>query len=117
MSSDFVSAPLGSPLGVRGLQISEAPRVPPAGAAANDAELRALAQKFEAMFLAEMLKHTGLDDPAAGLGGGFDGGHGEDAFKSLLVREYADGLSRQGRLGLAERIYADLKQKVAPHAE
>ena len=116
MSSDPLSSALGPLFGAQLAQGGGATRLPDAGARIDDQQLREVAQKFEATFLAEMLKHAGFEDPGVGFGGEFGGGYGEDAFKSMLVREYADDLSRQGRLGLAEHIYADLKQRVAPNA-
>lgn len=67
------------------------------------------AKAFEAAFIAEMLKHADLGET----GGAFTGGHGEEAFRSFLVDEYANALSQSSDFGLAEKLYADLKQKVA----
>ncbi len=113
MTSDAIG-----PVTVPPLSIAPPTTSPPAaGAAVDDAALRAVAQKFESAFLAEMMKHAGFERAGDEFGGAFLGGHGERAFKSLLTREYADALSQHSRFGLAEQIYADLKRKVAPDAE
>lgn len=120
MSSGTIGQPqrLDAAVQAAGLARAQAPAAQlRAGAEVDDAALRRVAQEFEAAFLTEMLKHTGLESAGQTFGGSFTGGHGARAFKSFLIREYADGLSEQNALGLAEQIYADLKRKVSPHAE
>jgi peptidoglycan hydrolase FlgJ len=73
----------------------------------QDAQLRATAKEFEAAFLAEMLKYTGVNAVSEDFGGGY----GEDAFSSLLTQEYAQILARSGGIGLAEQIFESLKQR------
>jgi peptidoglycan hydrolase FlgJ len=72
-----------------------------------DTEARDAAQAFEAAFLSEMLKYTGLNaNPDS-----FGGGAGEEAFASLLTDEYAKLLAERGGIGLAEQIFEVLKQR------
>ncbi|MEM9705450.1 MAG: rod-binding protein [Pseudomonadota bacterium] len=71
----------------------------------RDRELMETAKEFESVFIAEMLKHSGLTEAIAS-----DGGAGGDAFSSFLVQEYAQALSEQGGFGLAETIYRQLKE-------
>jgi peptidoglycan hydrolase FlgJ len=79
--------------------------VPP-GMAAGDTAARDAARAFEATYIAEMLKHTGLNaSPDA-----FGGGAGEDAFASFLNEEYARLLAARGGIGLAERIFEAITQ-------
>ncbi len=73
----------------------------------RDAGLRQTAQEFEAAFLAEMLKHTGINAVPDEYGGG----EGEDAFSSLLTSEYARILAESGGIGLAEQIFESLKER------
>ncbi|MEL6979534.1 MAG: rod-binding protein [Pseudomonadota bacterium] len=83
------------------------------GAAAgpqSDAALRQAAQAFEQVFVAQMLQHAGI----AEMKGPFSGGYGEDAFRSFLIDEYAAALSQNTNFGLADQIYAQLKERVAP---
>ncbi len=68
------------------------------------AVLRETAKAFEASFLAEMLKHTGLGKSRESFGGGA----GEDAFSSLLVSEQAKLMAESGGVGLAEHIFNSL---------
>lgn len=76
--------------------------------------LREAAVAFEAVFLAEMLSHAGMGATSGGVGdGGFDGGAGEDAFASLLTREWATQLSEQGGIGLSDAIYRSLVAREA----
>ncbi len=63
--------------------------------------MKATAKEFEAVFLAEMLSHTSL----AKTSDSFGGGAGEDAFKSLMTRQWADQLTERGGIGLSETIY------------
>lgn len=70
----------------------------------TNAPLRDLAQQFEAAFMSEMLRHSGLGK----MPDGFNGGPGEARFSGFLVEAYADQLSASGQIGLADRIYRDL---------
>lgn len=71
-----------------------------------DAGLRRAADEFEAAFLAEMLKQSGLGKSPDG----FDGGAGEDQFASFLRQEQARGMVRGGGIGLSEIIFQALKR-------
>ena len=74
---------------------------------AREAAARRTAQDFESAFLAEMLKHTGINrTPETG-----GGGAGEDAFASFLTGEYARLLAERGGIGLAEQIFNAIHQK------
>ncbi|MEL6217004.1 MAG: rod-binding protein [Pseudomonadota bacterium] len=70
----------------------------------TEATYRRVAQEFEAVFLAEMLKHTGLGRPPEHFGGGA----GEAQFAPMLAREHATALAERGGIGLAESIYQTL---------
>lgn len=72
----------------------------------RDSQLRAAAEEFEAAFLTEMLKNTGINSVSSDFGGG----HGEEAFSTLLTQEYARILAESGGIGLAEQIFESLKQ-------
>ncbi|MFQ5567803.1 MAG: rod-binding protein [Paracoccaceae bacterium] len=75
-----------------------------AGGPVENVRLRAEAERFEAAFLAEMLRHSGLGRMPET----FNGGPGEAAFAGTLVQEYATRIAATGRLGIAERIYDSL---------
>lgn len=65
------------------------------------------AKEYEAVFLSEMLGHMfeGIT-----MGGGLDGEEksANSIYKSLMVKEYANGLADKGGIGLAKDIRANL---------
>jgi len=89
------------------MDINAIPAGRPALPSAQDAELREVARKLEASFLAEMLKSAGLGKTD----GAFTGGAGEDQFASFLVQAQADEMVKAGGLGLAEAIFESLKER------
>ncbi len=74
---------------------------------AENPRLRAEAERFEAAFLAEMLRHSGLGRMPES----FNGGAGEAAFAGSLVQEYANRIAATGTLGIAEQIYNNLVER------
>ena len=83
------------------------PTKPAAAPDPAEAPARKASQAFEATFLSEMLKYTGLN----AMPDGFGGGAGEEAFSSLLTDQYARLLAERGGIGLAERVFDILKQR------
>lgn len=82
-----------------------APSPDPSHRAGTDEQaLRGVARDLEASFLAEMLKHAGLD----GTGGAFSGGPGAEQFGSFLRAEQARLFAERGGIGLAESIFQAL---------
>jgi Rod binding domain-containing protein len=79
-----------------------------APAPAAEQQARAAAEAFEAAFLAEMLKYSGINANPAGFGGGA----GEDAFASFLTQEYARLLAERGGIGIAEQVFGLLQQRM-----
>jgi Rod binding domain-containing protein len=77
-----------------------APRVP---ATADPAKLMKAAQDFEAMAIGQLLQP--MFDTVDTAHAVFGGGTGEEAWKPMLVQEYAKALARHGGLGLARSIY------------
>lgn len=71
----------------------------------KDEQLRELATKLEATFLAEMLKNAGFGAAREGFGGGI----GEEQFSSFVVQNHARKLAETGGIGLAENIFHSLK--------
>ena len=81
----------------------------PDGPGPENAALREAAEAFETVFLTEMLSHAGMGATGGSFGGeDLGGGVGEEAFSSLLTREWADRISRKGGLGLSDAIYESL---------
>jgi Rod binding domain-containing protein len=88
-------------------QVAPLPGAKPSGPAAHpqaDDPIRRAAETFEAAFLAEMLRHSGLGRMPAT----FNGGAGEAAFSGTLIEAYAKQIAASSRLGLAEQIYRAL---------
>lgn len=70
----------------------------------KEAELRAAAKDFEAAFIGQMLKFSGLGD-ALVKGGGED----VAAFTDFYIEKFAEELSDNGGLGLQDKFYQKLK--------
>ncbi len=90
-------------------EISVVPPIPstalqPGPAVPGETDLHRVSRAFEAAFLSEMLRHTGVGRMPESFGGGA----GEAGFADMLTREYAEEIARSGKLGLAERIRQDL---------
>lgn len=66
---------------------------------------REIAEDFEAMFLAQLLKpmFDGIETDAL-----FGGGPGEDAYKSMLVQEYGKVMAQSGGVGIADMVKAEI---------
>ncbi len=73
----------------------------------EDARLRAESTRFEAAFLAEMLRYTGLGRMPES----FNGGAGEAAFSGSLIQEYANQIAATGALGISDQIYKSLLER------
>ncbi len=80
---------------VLGAQVSEKDR----------AEIKKLANEFEAMFHQIMLKSMRDAVPKSEL---IDGGNGEDIFRSMLDTEYAKSMAEQRTSGIAASIENEL---------
>ena len=73
----------------------------------NDAELHQTAQKFEAMFMTQMLNHM---YEGVKTDGPFGGGNGEKVFRSMMLQEYGKIMATNDSTGLADHIYTQLLQ-------
>lgn len=82
------------------------PPMPDMRAALPDAAKATLAQEFEAVFLAEMLRAAGAGEAASIFGGGV----GEDQFSSFLINEYARKMAARGGMGIAEMVLRGMDQ-------
>jgi flagellar protein FlgJ len=88
------------------------PGIPPAPAPApvmrppassDPTKLLKAAQDFEAMAIGELLKP--MFDTVDTAATPFSGGPGEEAWKPMLIQEYAKKIEAHGGLGLATSIY------------
>jgi peptidoglycan hydrolase FlgJ len=88
-----------------------APTAPKANA--DPAKMAKSAKDFEAMAIGQLLQP--MFDTVNSAHGTFGGGSGEEAWKPMLVQEFAKQISNQGGLGLARPIYdAMLRMQEAP---
>lgn len=76
--------------------------------APRDAAIREQAEEFEAIFIAQMLKHSGFEKALSA-----DSGFGGENYASLLLERYAAKIVDNGGFGLADKIYQQLKAKEA----
>lgn len=76
------------------------------------AHAREKAQEFESVFL-----QTFVEQMFAGIKteGAFTGGSAEGIYKSMMSEEYAKTISRNGGIGLADHMYAEILK--AQHIE
>ncbi|MEO0664459.1 MAG: rod-binding protein [Pseudomonadota bacterium] len=70
-------------------------------AARREADLRAAAQGFEALFIAQVLK----SGRAASFGGGLGESSAMETTRSLLDTRLAEAGAERGSLGIAEAVY------------
>ena len=72
---------------------------------ANIAQVKKSATDFEAVFASEMLSHM---FEGVGADPMFGGGNGEEMFKSVLIDQYGKALAQTGKLGIADKVAAEL---------
>jgi Rod binding domain-containing protein len=73
----------------------------------QDRALEQAAASFEAMFIAQMLSHAGMEQPRESFGGG----PGEEQFSGFLREAQAMQLAQSGGIGLAQYILAAVTEK------
>ena len=87
---------------------------PAAAAPRGLADLREAAHAFEAVFAQMLVKSMRSTVKESKL---FHGGRGEDVFRDLLDRRFAEGTARQGGgLGIARMIVERYRRNVEPEA-
>lgn len=85
--------------------VAGANAVKPAAPSAEQRKAREVAEEFEAVFLAEMLKEMWSGVPTDGP---FGGGPGEDVYRSMLTEQYAGAVAKRGGIGLADAVYREI---------
>ena len=78
----------------------------------DDAEFRKTARDLEAVFIAQMLAHTGLDDALTK-----NGGQNMDAFSSFYLEALSTEMAEQGGFGLAEQFYEQMVKNAGIQTE
>ncbi len=74
--------------------------------AERKAQILDQAREFESVFIAQMLKYSGLEKAI-----GSQSGFGGEAYSSLLLEQYASKIVEGGGFGLTDHIYEQLLQK------
>lgn len=105
-----MQAGIASGLGASGLLTATnanplAFRKMPAISGATPAEALKTGEKFEALYLSEMLQPMFAGIKADKV---FGGGHGEEMFQSLAVNEYAKALTASGGVGIAAAVQREI---------
>lgn len=77
----------------------------PSGARPGPGGVRQAAQEFESVFLTTMLSQMFAGIPTDGP---FDGGHGEEMFRSLLIEQYGATIAASGGIGIADDVAREL---------
>jgi Rod binding domain-containing protein len=90
--------------------LAERRAVPKPAAATTDAQLRAAAVEFEAVYLAQMLTSMGVAREPETFGGGF----GAEAFATFLTEAYAESFVHSRGTGIAEMVYRQLRGGIEP---
>ena len=80
--------------------IVNATNLPPAQTKARD-----VAEKFESVFLEQMLQHMFEGVKTDGM---FGGGQSEKVYRSMLNQYYADAISKRGGIGIADAVYSEI---------
>jgi len=70
----------------------------------NPEQIRATAEEFEAVFLAQMVEQMMGETTETAFGGG----PGEAAFKSMMNEEYAKVMAKAGGIGLADALAREM---------
>ena len=73
-------------------------------AAQTPDQIRATAEEFEAVFLAQMVEQMMGESTQSAFGGG----PGEAAFRSMLNEEYAKVMAKAGGVGLADALAREM---------
>lgn len=73
--------------------------------AEREAEIRDIAQQFEAVFVRQMLDHAGFAEAFGATDEGLSGN-----FSTFLLEQVADDLVEKGGFGFAEQVYRQLSQ-------
>ena len=85
------------------MPVAPAHAAPRLGTSADPAKIAKSAHDFEAMAIGQLLQP--MFDTVDTAHNSFGGGPGEEAWKPMLVQEFAKQIEKHGGLGLAKPIY------------
>jgi Rod binding domain-containing protein len=81
----------------------------------DPAKIAKAANDFEAMAIGQLLKP--MFDTVDTAHGAFGGGPGEEAWKPMMVQEFAKQIEAHGGLGLAKPVYDAMLRMQEPNAK
>jgi len=84
---------------------SDAKSAPNTAGAKTQAQARKAAQDFEAFFISQTMEamFAGIETD-----GPFDGGNAEKMFRSVLMDQYGKDMAKNGGIGIANQVYAEI---------
>ena len=80
-------------------------KMPTIGGKTRPDQALQIGQKFEAMYLSEMLQPMFAGIKTDGI---FGGGHGEEMFRSLQIDEFAKAITKTGGVGIAAAVQKEV---------
>ena len=78
---------------------------PPTRKVAGADDAQNAAKEFEAFFISQMLEQMFKDVP---VDGPFGGGYGEGVYRSFLLKEYGQAITKAGGVGIADAVSREL---------
>jgi flagellar protein FlgJ len=105
--------PKSSPLPQVQLPVAAAPKVARPTQSPDPVKIAKAANDFEAMAIGQLLKP--MFDTVDTAHGEFGGGAGEEAWKPMLVQEFAKQIEARGGLGLAKPVYDAMLRMQEPN--
>lgn len=96
----------GAPISIEADRFLSAQTLAPKlGKKGDEHQARKVAQDFESFFISQMLQpmfqNIKPEKP-------FDGGAGEDVWKSFQIQEFGKAIARAGGVGIADMVYREM---------
>lgn len=108
----FMSPIQTNPLSAMTAETVSAPHSTVQSEGKEDAEIMQAAKDFEAAFITQMLKYSGLGEAMTK-----NGGEDVQAFTDFYIENFAEKIVEKGGFGLADKFYEKLLAKETAHAE
>ena len=94
--------------------MAQQPALAPVKGALDAAKAAAVSKEYESVFISQFLGSMFSGIATDGITGG---GQGEEMFRSMMVEQYAKGITAKGGFGLASHMQAELlKHQAQPQA-
>ncbi|MFP4097259.1 MAG: rod-binding protein [Alphaproteobacteria bacterium] len=113
--TNSMSSPVSADVTMTGLQMQKNQKAQDTlnlGALKNRTDIKAAAQDFEAVFIAQMLKpmFAGIETNTM-----FGGGKGEEIFRDLMIEEYGKAIAARDATGIQSHVMDKLIEIQAQH--